>query len=254
MGVMDFNELGGLPRTSKGTENPRAQKPYVGVVSADRLIMQQSASTKSLGTSLSVSSLFSVASDTSGPPAVAPPSSAPLPRAEFGYPIRPASAAQQVPIGFHHRSSSHSTSNKPLTDFSVATLAEGQQTLIGGGPTMGPRNPVGVKYPGSMAGLQRNPSQTSLASGQGTITQHYQMAHTSQPAELLQYAPAQPAAQVTCSQPTWVIEEVIDFDIQSDDAGDIHAADDCGLLMRSAGRPGLCNACRSVGNLKIAEM
>jgi len=251
--LMDFNDFGGLPRISNGTENPLAQKPYGAVARADRLIMQQSASTTSLGTSVSVSSLFSVASDTAGPPAVAPPSSAPLPWAEFGYPV------QQVPIGSHQRNSSRST-NTSLTGFSIhssgASPTVGQQTLIGGEHAMSPRNPVDVKYPGSMAGLQqRTPSRTALASGQGTIVHHYKTVYTSQPVESLQCPPAQPAPHVTCSQPTWVIEEVIDFDIQSDDAGDIHTADDCGLLMRSAGRAGLCNACGgSVGDLKVADM
>merc|ERR1712032_1774858 len=76
----------------------------------------------------------------------------------------------------------------------------------------------------------------------------YQTMQASPSAEKLQHLPVPPqVAQVTCSQPTWVIEEVIDFKQPEAEAvleaENINPANGCVPLIRSVGRDGFLNSC-----------
>lgn len=160
--------------------------------------MMQSPSGKSLGGSASVTSLLTVASDTSGPPAMAPPSSAALNTGEV---LHPYSNSQVPGDGMHFH---------------------------GGGP--------------SLASSARNPATSS----QGQMA----VVHTHSVMTTHQYqAPApSPVNQVPNNQPTWVIEEVIDFGVPIDEIGvreydDQNHALGCKLLMSPRGRGGLFDGC-----------
>mmetsp|Transcript_27046 Transcript_27046/g.46927 ORF Transcript_27046/g.46927 Transcript_27046/m.46927 type:complete len:240 (-) Transcript_27046:99-818(-) len=140
--------------------------------------MIQSPSAKSLGQSASVSSLLTVASDTSGPPAMAPPSSAALNTGEV---LHPYSNSQAPSDGMHFHGGGQSLASSAR---SPATSSQGQMTVV---------------------------AQSS-------------------------------------NQPTWVIEEVIDFGVPLDEIG-IREYDDqnhplgCKLLMSPRGRGGLFDGC-----------
>lgn len=234
---------------SNSTENLRGPMSNGGIESGNVRTMQPSASVKSLGGSLSVSSLLSVASDTSGPLAVAPPSSSPLLMAEAA----------------------------------AASAFTAKPSLGMGVPTMGPARPVGLQYPRAKGSLSSSGSNIALQFGQvgkahqyqtmhaspsaeklhympvqsqvaqvafaqGGKAEQYQTMHASLSAEKLQYMPVQPpVTQVACSQPTWVIEEVIDFDIPY--AEPVHEVENfnvpngCIPLMTAARQAGFFNSC-----------
>lgn len=162
--------------------------------------LQQSPSGKSLGQSASVSSLLTVASDTSGPPAMAPPSSAALNTGEV---LHPYSTMQvQSDAGqYHHGAGTPSRK--------IASSSSG----------------------------------TSLGSSMAVV--HPQSVINNQPS--LGYQAIQQPVQAP-AQPTWVIEEVIDFGIPLDEAG-IREYDDqgyplgCKLAISPRGRGGLFDGC-----------
>jgi len=184
--------LQAMKRVSNSTENLHGQRPNVGVASSAGLAMQKSSSGKSLGGSISASSLLSIMSDDSAQPTLPPPSSGKLPTADnffrLGFSVRPA--------------------------------------LVGVVPSSEQPVPVALQHGVPMKAAPGSASNLSVLASQGVVTHHYQAMNASQPAGELRHAVAQP--HPTLVQPrsteaipgpsTWVIEEIIDFGPPSEDS------------------------------------
>lgn len=162
-----------------------------------------SASAKSLGASLSMSSLLTVASDTSGPPAVAPPRSATLNTGEV-------LTAQPLP---------HAVAAAIAAQ--AAVQAQPHRPGPPGGQPCPPRTqsrPTNLGVPSREVAVQ--PSVPVTHGANVAVTQ-------TQTVLGVPYQAVSPPQQAPASQPTWVIEEVIDFGVPYDE-GSVRECDDSG--------------------------
>lgn len=161
---------------------------------------------KTLGQSLSVTSLLSVESDSSAPPPVAPPRSAQLNTGEVLQPYAPT----------HLQASGSSLAMPPTVASQVQSIQQSMQHQHGG-PSQPRRGPYHSPGMGQTA-PQQTPSMAVVQS------QSVMSRESSVPTPA---AESPPPPQAVDSQSTWVIEEVIDFGVPLDE-GMVRECDDSG--------------------------
>lgn len=169
---------------------------------------------KTLGQSLSATSLLSVESDSSAPPPVAPPRSAQLNTGEV---LQPTS---------HCSSDSAGMTSKVASQ--VQTIQQSKQRQHSG-----PSQPRRVPYHSpAMGQMPTHSAPMAMVNSQSAVNREVAAPAPAPVAYAPNYAstPEPPPPQAVDSQSTWVIEEVIDFGVPLDE-GMVRECDDSGYPM-----------------------
>jgi len=163
---------------------------------------------KTLGQSLSATSLLSVESDSSAPPPVAPPRSAQLNTGEV---LQPTSYSSSGSVGMTQMSASQ-----------VQTIQQSKQHQHSG-----PSQPRRVPYHSPAMGQPMQSAPMAIVNSQPVNRELSALAPTPVAYAPNYATPEHPPPQAVDSQSTWVIEEVIDFGVPLDE-GMVRECDDSG--------------------------